>query len=88
VYVFSVRAPFTSFIKSRMFKNKWLGLSVLAGFGLQFLPFATETTRNFFKIEKISVSYWSVAFGLSILMFLVVEMFKHVFHANIVKGHE
>ena len=88
VYVFSVRAPFTSFIKSRVFKNKWLGLSVLAGFGLQFLPFATETTRNFFKIEKLSLSYWSVAFGLSILMFLVVEAFKHVFHANIVKGHE
>ncbi len=88
VYVFSVRAPFTSFIKSRMFKNKWLGLSVLAGFGLQFLPFATETTRNFFKIEKLSLNYWSMAFGLSILMFLVVEMFKHVFHANIVKGHE
>jgi len=88
VYVFSVRAPFTSFIKSRMFKNKWLGLSVLAGFALQFLPFSTETLRNFFKVEKISVTYWGVAFGLSILMFLIVEMFKHVFHANIVKGHE
>jgi Ca2+-transporting ATPase len=88
VYVFSVRAPFTSFIKSSMFKNKWLGLSVLAGFGLQFLPFATETFRNFFKVEKISVTYWGVAFGLSILMFLAVEMFKHIFHANIVKSHK
>ncbi len=88
IYVFSVRAPFTSFIKSRVFKNKWLGLSVLAGFGLQFLPFSTETLRNFFKVEKLSTMYWGIAFGLSIIMFLIVELFKHVFHANIVKGHE
>jgi len=88
VYVFSVRAPFTSFIKSSMFKNKWLGLSVLAGFGLQFLPFATETLRNFFEVEKLSITYWCVAFGLSIIMFLAVEMFKHIFHANIVKSHK
>jgi len=88
VYVFSVRAPFTSFIKSRVFKNKWLGLSVLAGFILQFLPFATENFRNFFRVEKLSATYWCIAFGLSVLMFLIVEMFKHVFHANIVKGHE
>ncbi len=88
VYVFSVRAPFTSFIKSRMFKNRWLGLSVLAGFILQFLPFATENFRNFFRVEKLSATYWGIAFGLSVLMFLIVEMFKHVFHANIVKGHE
>jgi len=88
VYVFSVRAPFTSFIKSSMFKNKWLGLSVLAGFGLQFLPFATETLRNFFEVEKLSITYWGVAFGLSIIMFLAVEMFKHIFHANIVKSHK
>lgn len=88
IYVFSVRAPFTSFIKSRMFKNKWLGLSVLAGFTLQYLPFSTETFRNFFKVEKLSITYWSIAFGLSILMFLIVEIFKHVFHANIVKGHD
>ncbi len=88
VYVFSVRAPFTSFIKSSMFKNKWLGLSVLAGFGLQFLPFATETLRNFFEVEKLSITYWGAAFGLSVLMFLAVEMFKHIFHANIVKSHK
>lgn len=88
VYVFSVRAPFTSFIKSRMFKNKWLGLAVLAGFGLQFLPFANETLRNFFRVTKLPTIYWGIAFGLSILMFLIIEMFKHIFHANIVNDHE
>lgn len=88
VYVFSVRAPFTSFIKTRVFKNKWLVLAVIAGFGLQYLPFITEASRNFFKIENLSIKYWGMAFGLSILMFLVVEMFKHIFHAKIVHDED
>ena len=84
VYVFSVRAPATSFLRSRIFKNKWLNLSVIAGVGLQALPFITQTTRDFFRIELVPGKYWLMSFTISIIMFLLIEMFKHVYRPKIV----
>lgn len=87
VFVFSVRAPRNSIFKSRIFKNKWLNISVIAGLVLQFLPFLTSASRRFFKIESLPIKYWLLAFGLSMIMFIIVEAFKHIYRPRIVNSN-
>jgi len=84
IYVFSVRAPTVPFFKTRIFKNKWLNLGVLGGFVLQAIPFLTPSTREFFKLEVPSVNYWLISFGLSLIIFFCVEIFKHIYHSKMV----
>ena len=79
VYVFSVRTLMSPFWKNNPFENKWLIVAVLAGFLLQVLPFATPTIRQFFGLVNLSPYYWLVAFGLSVFMFILVEVMKWVY---------
>ncbi len=79
-YVFSVRALTVPFWKNHLFENKWLVIAVVAGFGLQVLPFVTAQSRQFFGLSQLGFTYWLVAIGLSIIMFFVVEVFKFVYH--------
>jgi len=87
VYVFSVREPKNPFWKNHLFKNKYLVLAVLVGFGLQILPFVTDASRQFFGLSKLNLSHWLIAFSLSIIMFLLIELFKYLsrpkFYASI-----
>lgn len=83
-YVFSVRAPSTSFIKTRIFKNKWLNLAVFAGLALQILPFASETSRKFFGISTVPLKYWTISIFVSATIFLFIETFKHFRHSKII----
>ncbi|MDP2861008.1 MAG: cation-transporting P-type ATPase, partial [bacterium] len=78
-YVFSVRTLMTPFWKNHLFENKWLTIAVLAGFGLQVLPFTTTYLRGFFGLSGLGFVYWLTAIGLSILMFFVIEAFKLAF---------
>jgi Ca2+-transporting ATPase len=75
-YVFSVRALMTPFWKNHLFENRWLLVAVLAGFGLQVLPFTTTSLRQFFGLSNLGPIYWLLAIGLSIFMFFVIEIFK------------
>jgi len=75
-YVFSVRSLLVPIWKTHIFANKWLLLTVAAGFLLQILPFATEPTRNFFKVVALDLEYWLIAICLSLGVFLAVEVFK------------
>jgi len=84
-YVFSVRTLMTPFWKNNVFENRWLMVAVVIGFGLQTLPFSTNSLRQFFGLESLDVSYWVIAVGLSISVFLVVELFKFFYslrHSN------
>lgn len=85
VYVFSVRALMTPFWKNHLFENKWLIIAVLAGLGLQILPFTTPAFRQFFGLSHLSLSYWLIAMGLSILMFFVIEAFKLAYRLDTVR---
>ncbi len=86
-YVFSVRSLMTPFWENNLFENRWLIIAVLAGFGLQILPFLHQPFREFFGLSSLSLSYWFVAVFLSIVMFLVVEIFKFVYnHYNVKKS--
>ena len=79
IYVFSVRNLLTPFWRSNPFENKWLIVAVLAGFALQALPFTTSTTRQFFGLANLSSTYWLTAIGLSVLMFVIIEVLKRVY---------
>ena len=76
VYVFSVRTLNKPFWKENMFANGWLIVAVVAGFGLQYLPFATETTREFFELEPIGY-YWLLALAAGAVLFAVIEIATH-----------
>ena len=86
VYVFSVRALMTPFWKNHLFENRWLVVAVLAGFGLQVLPFSFHPLRQLFGITNLSIFYWLIAIGLSIFMFFVVETFKFAYHLKVAKN--
>lgn len=75
-YVFSVKSLLIPFWKDHLFKNKWLILSVFLGFILLIIPFSTSATRMFFGITWVSLWYWITALCLSIMLFIVVEIFK------------
>jgi len=84
-YVFSVRSLMTPFWKNHLFENKWLVVAVIAGLGLQVVPFMTPSLRQFFGLSELDSMYWIVAIGLSILMFFVIEVFKMGYKLNVVK---
>ena len=84
-YVFSVRTLMTPFWKNHLFENKWLVAAVLAGFGLQVLPFTTPSLRQFFGLTDLDLGYWIMAIGLSIVMFFVIEIFKAGYKFNAIK---
>lgn len=75
-YVFSVRSLMVPFWKGKFFENKWLVLAVFAGLGLQILPFSISGLRQIFGLTALDIKYWLIAAGLSVFMFLVVEVFK------------
>ncbi len=85
VYVFSVRALMTPFWKNHLFENRWLVVAVLAGFGLQVLPFSLYPLRQFFGLSSLNPVYWLAAIGLSIFMFFVVEIFKFIYHLKVAR---
>lgn len=76
MYVFSVRGLMTPFWENNLFENKWLLLAVVAGLGLQIMPFTTSISREFFGLSSLSAQYWLMAVALSFFMFFVVEIFK------------
>ena len=84
-YVFSVRTLMTPFWKNHLFENKWLVAAVLAGFGLQILPFTTNSLRQFFGLTNLGLGYWVMAVGLSVFMFFVIEIFKAGYKFNAIK---
>jgi len=78
VYVFAVKDPKKPFWKNHLFNNKYLIMAVFAGLALQFLPFSTAASRQFFVLSALTVNYWLVAFGFSISVFFSIELFKKV----------
>src|SRR3990170_787654 len=85
-YVFAVRTLTVPFWKNNLFENRWLILAVLFGLSLQVLPFTTPSLREFFEIEYLGMNYWFIAISLSLLMFVLVEIFKLAYGLNFVKN--
>jgi len=75
-YVFSVRLLTTSFWRDNLFANRYLIGAVLLAFILQIIPFITSPLHSIFGIVPLNPSIYLSAFGLSIMLFFVVEIFK------------
>jgi Ca2+-transporting ATPase len=80
VYVFSVRTLMIPFWRSNVFANKWLLGAVVVGFILQILPFTSSTLRAFFGLTILTPIYWLAGIAAAILMFILVEIFKLIYH--------
>lgn len=80
VYVFSVRTLTTPFWKNHVFGNHWLVGAVAGGILLQVLPFTLPPLRTFFGTAYLLPEYWLIVGGVSLAMFLFVEVFKLFFH--------
>ncbi|KKS31695.1 hypothetical protein A2380_03745 [candidate division WWE3 bacterium RIFOXYB1_FULL_43_24] len=78
IYVFAIREPKKPFWKNHLFNNKYLLAAVIGGLALQYLPFSTAVSRQFFEISALSVNHWLIAFSFSLLVFFAVEIFKMV----------
>ena len=78
VFVFSVRTLTTPFWKENPLKNGWLNLAVVGGLFLQFLPFASSSLREFFKIKFPGIEAISLVFLASFVVFIMIEMIKGV----------
>lgn len=78
IYVFAVREPKKSFRKHYLFSNKYLILAVVFGMILQFIPFATDASRQFFGLSNLNISHWLVAIGFSLVLFFTVEIVKEI----------
>ncbi|KKS07851.1 hypothetical protein A3K01_03840 [candidate division WWE3 bacterium RIFOXYD1_FULL_43_17] len=85
VYVFSVREPKHPFWKNNVFNNKYLVMAVLAGISLQLLPFTTDISRQFFGLSQILPEHLLVAFGFSLVVFLIIEVFKRIVNKPVSK---
>lgn len=83
VYVFSVRTLTFPFWKVNPFANKWLNVAVVAGFGLQFLPFATPGLRNFFGVKFPGVTQIIIVFAAGVLVFIMIEVLKALVRKNL-----
>jgi Ca2+-transporting ATPase len=79
VYVFSVKSLTAPFWENNAFENKWLNLAVVGGFALQASVFISPSIRNFFGVSSLPLGYWALAIGLSIAMFIIVELSKFIF---------
>ena len=79
-YVFSIRNLWTPIWKGKLFDNHWLNASVVLGFVMQILPFATPTTRQLFDLEVVPLQYWFSAIVMSCAMVTIVEILKLGYH--------
>ncbi len=76
VFVFSVRTLSKPFWKSNPFKNNWLNLAVFGGLLLQFVPYATNSTRTFFNIVFPGWQPLMYAFIGALFTFMMIEVLK------------
>jgi magnesium-transporting ATPase (P-type) len=81
--VFSIRTLTQPFWKENPFSNMWLNISVVFGMFLQFVPFISPATRNFFGLEMLQMKHWALVFSLSLFMFIIIEGMKVVFGSTL-----
>jgi len=79
-YVFSVRNLWTPVWHGNIFNNKWLNISLLLAFIMQFLPFTHPALLKIFGLQPISAGYWFLAVGMSLAMAAIIEVLKTGYH--------
>lgn len=80
VYVFSVRTLKDPFWRENPFDNKWLNLAIFAGLFFQVVPFVTSFGRELLDVSYLHLNHWTVIFFASLVMFIIIEVLKGIFH--------
>ncbi len=76
VHTFNVRSIDISAIKMGLASNKYLILANFISLLLMIVILAVPVLRNIFKLTLISLQQWAIAIGLSLVLLIVVEVFK------------
>jgi Ca2+-transporting ATPase len=79
-YVFSVRNLWTPVWHGNIFNNKWLNVSLLFAFVMQFLPFTHPALLKIFGLRTVPLGYWLLAVVMSLVMAAIIEVFKTGYH--------
>jgi len=84
IYVFSIRTLREPFWKENPLDNRWLNVAVVSGMVLQFVPFIIRPVGEFLGVVPIH-DFWFFVFGVSLVVFLIIEISKHSFRHYIKK---
>lgn len=80
LYVFSLRLLRSPVSLGEFFANKWLLVAVIAGLGMQVVPFIFEPLRLTFGLTLLPLYYWFYSVLLMVAMFFLLEFFKFLTH--------
>lgn len=76
LYVFSVRALWRPLWRTRLFGNRWLNASVLAGIGLYAVALYVPFFNRILGTVPLTVREWALVAGIGVLMIIVFEALK------------
>lgn len=72
---FNIRSE-ESFFKAGFFKNKYLGLSFLAGTFLQIIVVVVPTFANIFELTNLTLKQWLITMIISFMPIILIEVQK------------
>ncbi|NLB21028.1 MAG: ATPase, partial [Clostridium sp.] len=75
-YSLTMRNEVKSIFQIGVFKNKYLILSIIAGFGLQYGVITIPFLADAFQVHALPLNDWIVVFGLALIPLAVNEVFK------------
>lgn len=83
IFVFSIRTLTDPFWRQNPFANGWLNWAVIAGIGLQFLPFVYSPLTRFLGLRVLSLDHIMIVFAMAVVMFTMIEGLKGIFRSRL-----
>ena len=75
-YVYAVKSLRHSIFRTKLFKNKWLNIAVVAGILLQIAAIYAPPLQELFSTVSLQLTDWIILLGLSMLKLIVIEISK------------
>jgi P-type Ca2+ transporter type 2C len=88
LYVFSIRSFRHTIFSSHFWRNKWLLLACLVGFGLQLLAVYMPFLQNVFQTVPLGWGDWGIIFAGVAIIILVAEIIKIRFISDHYKKYQ
>ena len=81
LYIFSIRSFRTSIFKTNFFQNPMLILGVFVGAIMLVLPLTIPFLQNLFEFVPLTLTEWTILFGIAIVKVLMIELVKSIYNA-------
>ena len=75
-YAYTMRVDNVSTFKIRIFKNKYLNISVIIGLVLQILLINTTGVAKIFNVQSLNISDWDIVIIFALIPFVINELIK------------